>query len=129
MIEWIRKFFAIICQMECEIFKFKALNTVWTHTSKSFRQVKATIEEMEKENSTFQKPKQNKAEQSWKRPRILFYHNWSADKGGHGVYLGSCWCKIVSIYVFWCRRQPLLLEALFLLAHPLCKNLSNLHMT
>ena len=28
MIEWIRKFFAIICQMECEIFKFKALKTV-----------------------------------------------------------------------------------------------------
>ena len=30
MIEWIRKFFAIICQMECEISKFKALKTVLT---------------------------------------------------------------------------------------------------
>ena len=60
MIEWIRKFFAIICQMECEISKFKALKTVWTHNSKSFRQVKATIEEMGKENPTFQKPNQSK---------------------------------------------------------------------
>lgn len=60
MIEWIRKFFAIISQMECEISKFKALKTVLTHNSKSSRQVKATIKEMENENSTFQKPNQNK---------------------------------------------------------------------
>ena len=60
MIEWIRKLFAIVCQMECEISKFKALKTVLTHNSKSSRQVKATIEEMGKENSTFQKPNQNK---------------------------------------------------------------------